>query len=90
MIELVVKNIQEVIMNTFLIIVEFALSFALIALVLMQQSKSDGLRGFTGGGGAQETFFSKNKSRTGEAFLKNLTVIAAVLFAVNTILMNIV
>jgi preprotein translocase subunit SecG len=54
----------------------------------LQQSKSDGLKGFTGGG-TQETFFSKNRSRTGEAFLKKITVLIAILFAVNTILMNI-
>jgi preprotein translocase subunit SecG len=75
-------------MNGFLIFIEFVLAIAMIAVVLMQQSKSDGLKGFSGGG-TQETFFSKNRSRTGEAFLKKITVLLAILFAVNTILMNI-
>lgn len=76
-------------MNSVLIVVEFILAIIMIALVLMQQSKSDGLKGLTGGS-SQDSFFSKNRARTGEAFLKKLTVIVAVLFAINTIAMNIV
>lgn len=76
-------------MNNVLIVIEFVLAFIIIGLVMVQQSKTDGLKGFTGGG-QQETFFSKNRSRTGEAFLSKLTVFFAVLFAINTILMNII
>lgn len=75
-------------MNSVLIVIEFALAIAMIVLVLIQQSKSDGLKGLTGGS-SQDSFFSKNKSRTGEAFMKKLTVVVAVLFAINTIAMNI-
>lgn len=75
-------------MNTVLVVIEFILAFVMIALVLVQQSKSDGLKAFTGSGSG-ETFFSKNRMKTGEAFLSRLTAIVAVLFAVNTILMNI-
>ncbi|MBR0576140.1 preprotein translocase subunit SecG [Proteiniclasticum sp. BAD-10] len=76
-------------METVLIIVEFILAIVMIGLVMVQQSKSDGLKGLTGGSG-QDTFFSKNRTRTGEALLKRLTVIVAILFAVNTIVMNII
>lgn len=76
-------------METVLIIVEFILAIIMIALVLMQQSKSDGLKGLTGGS-SQDSFFSKNRGRTGEAFLRKLTVIVAILFAINTIAMNII
>ena len=76
-------------MDTVLIIVEFILAIIMIALVLMQQSKSDGLKGLTGGS-SQDSFFSKNRGRTGEAFLKKLTVITAILFAINTIAMNMI
>ncbi|HBW13827.1 MULTISPECIES: preprotein translocase subunit SecG [Proteiniclasticum] len=76
-------------METVLIIVEFILAIIMIALVLMQQSKSDGLKGLTGGS-SQDSFFSKNRGRTGEAFLKKLTVITAILFAINTIAMNMI
>lgn len=75
-------------MNTVLVVIEFILAFVMIGLVLVQQSKSDGLKAFTGGG-AGETFFSKNKMKTGEAFLTRITTVVAVLFAINTILMNI-
>ena len=76
-------------METVLIIVEFILAIIMIALVLMQQSKSDGLKGLSGGS-SQDSFFSKNRGRTGEAFLKKLTVITAILFAINTIAMNMI
>ena len=76
-------------METVLIIVEFILAIIMIALVLMQQSKSDGLKSLTGGS-SQDSFFSKNRGRTGEAFLKKLTVITAILFAINTIAMNMI
>ena len=76
-------------METVLIIVEFILAIIMIALVLMQQSKSDGLKALTGGS-SQDSFFSKNRGRTGEAFLKKLTVITAILFAINTIAMNMI
>jgi preprotein translocase subunit SecG len=76
-------------MESVLIVVEFILAIIMIALVLMQQSKSDGLKGLTGGG-SQESFFSKNRGRTGEELLKKLTVVVAILFAINTIAMNMV
>jgi preprotein translocase subunit SecG len=76
-------------METVLIIVEFILAIIMIGLVLVQQSKSDGLKGLTGGS-SQDSFFSKNRGRTGEAFLRKLTVIVAILFAINTIAMNII
>lgn len=75
-------------MNTVLVVIEFILAFIIIGLVLVQQSKSDGLKAFTGSGSG-ETFFSKNKTKTGEAFLTRITTVVAVLFAINTILMNI-
>lgn len=76
-------------MESVLIVVEFILAISMIALVLMQQSKSDGLKGLTGGG-SQESFFSKNRGRTGEELLKKLTVVVAILFAINTVAMNMV
>ncbi len=76
-------------MNSVLIVFEFVLAIGMITLVLIQQSKSDGLKGLTGGS-SQDSFFSKNRARTGEAFLSKLTVIVAVLFAINTIAMNII
>lgn len=74
-------------METFLIVVEFILAILLIAFVLLQPSKQDGLRGFIGGG-AQDTFFSRNKGRTSEVMYSRATVIIAALLAINTIFMH--
>ena len=74
-------------MGTFFVVMEFILAILLIAFVLLQPSKQDGLRGFIGGG-AQDTFFSKNKGRTCEMMFARGTVIVAVLLAVNTIFMH--
>ncbi|NLB22499.1 MAG: preprotein translocase subunit SecG [Clostridium sp.] len=74
-------------MGTFFVVMEFILAILLIAFVLLQPSKQDGLRGFIGGG-AQDTFFSKNKGRTSEMMFARGTVIVAVLLAVNTIFMH--
>ena len=49
-------------MGTFLTVMEFILAILLIVFVLVQPSKQEGLRGFIGG--AQDTFFSRNKGRT--------------------------
>jgi preprotein translocase subunit SecG len=76
-------------MNNVLIVFEFILAIIMIGLVMVQQSKTDGLKGLSGGG-SQDTFFSKNRSRTGEALLLKLTVVVAILFAINTIAMNII
>lgn len=74
-------------MGTFFVVMEFILAILLIAFVLLQPSKQDGLRGFIGGG-AQDTFFSRNKGRTSEVMYARATVIIAILLAVNTIFMN--
>ena len=76
-------------MNNVLIVFEFILAIIMIGLVMVQQSKTDGLKGLSGGG-SQDTFFSKNRSRTGEALMMKLTVVVAILFAINTIAMNII
>jgi len=76
-------------MQNVLVVFEFILAIVMIVLVLVQQSKTDGLKGFTGGG-SQETFFSKNRSRTGEALLSKVTIVVAILFALNTIAMNMI
>ena len=61
-----------------LAIVIILVSIALIALVMLQESKQQGLSGTLGGSG--ETFFGKNKSRTKEAKLAMLTKVFAVIF----------
>lgn len=73
-------------METFLTVMEFILAILLIVFVLVQPSKQEGLRGFIGG--AQDTFFSRNKGRTSEVMFARATVIIAALLALNTIFMH--
>jgi preprotein translocase subunit SecG len=63
-------------------------SIVLIASILLQPSKADGFKGFITGN--SETFFSRNKSRTKEAFLAKLTIVSAIAFAGITIALNLV
>ena len=69
-------------MKTVLYTIQFIVVITLLILVLMQQSKADGLKGFMTG--SQETFFNKNKSKTREARLVKLTVIFTILFGMIT------
>lgn len=55
-------------------------SIVLIASVLLQSGNSDGLAGSIAGGAEQ--LFGKKKSRGYEAILSKITVVAAVLFIV--------
>ncbi|WP_040210368.1 preprotein translocase subunit SecG [Clostridium polynesiense] len=75
-------------MKTTLFVFEVILSIVLIVSVLMQPSKSDGLKGLMQG--STETFFSKNKKRTKEAALYRVTIASAILFAINTLALNLV
>ena len=61
-------------------IIIILLSIAITILVLMQESKQQGLSGAISG--AAETFFGKNKGRTMEAKLEKFTKIAGVAFFV--------
>ena len=61
-------------------IIIILLSIGISILVLMQESKQQGLSGAISG--AVETFFGKNKGRTMEAKLEKWTKIAGVAFFV--------
>ena len=69
--------------------IEIVLGLIVIVSVLMQKSKADALSGLIQGT-TKDTFFSKNKARTKEVVLVRLTVLFSFLFAVNTIIVNIV
>lgn len=67
-------------MRTLLIVLQSIVAVVLIAVVLAQPSKTNGLSGLVSGG-ASDSFYSKNKSRTSEALLSRITVISAIIFA---------
>ena len=59
------------------------ISLVLVVLVLMQQSKAEGLSGAIAG--ASETFFGKHKGRTNEAKLVKITKILCTAFIILTL-----
>jgi preprotein translocase subunit SecG len=67
-----------------LAVIDILISIALILLVIFQEGHSKGL-GIIGGGA--ETFFGKSKGRSIDAKLKRFTTIAAIVFAVLTIVL---
>ena len=60
---------------------------ALIAVVLMQESKTEGL-GAIGGASSDNSYWNKNKSRSIEGKLEMLTKIFAALFIVISVVLN--
>ncbi len=64
-------------------IVHIVLSVIIIALILLQSGKQAGLPGAVGG--AADSFFGKNKSRTMDAMLARLTKICAVGFLITSL-----
>ena len=76
-------------MQNILLGFEVLLGLVVVITIYMQPSKSDALSGLIQGS-TNDTFFSKNKSRTKEAVLVKLTVMFMALFAINTIVLNLV
>ncbi len=74
----------EILLGAILIVT----SIALVAIVLMQEGRSDGLSGAIAGGA--ETFFGKNKGRTMEHKLVTITKILAVIFFVLSLIATLV
>ncbi|GFP74394.1 MULTISPECIES: preprotein translocase subunit SecG [Clostridium] len=73
-------------MHNVLTALEVIIGIIIIVSVLLQPSKADALSGLIQG--KSETFYSKNKGRTKEAALRNVTIIASILFALNTVALN--
>ncbi len=76
-------------MQNILLVLEVLLGLGVIVTIYMQPSKSDALSGLIQGS-TNDTFFSKNKSRTKEAVLVRLTVMFMALFAINTVVLNLI
>lgn len=65
-------------------VIDILICIGLVLLVVFQQGSSKGL-GVIGGGA--ETFFGKTKGRSIDVILKKLTSVAAIVFAVLTIIL---
>ena len=66
-------------------VIHLILSLILIAVVLLQSGKAQGLSGAIAGG--SETFFGKNKGRTIDAILEKWTSVVAIAFLVTSIVL---
>lgn len=83
---------RSMIMGTVEIVLGVVLLIAcliIVLVVLMQDSKDQGL-GSAVGGGAADTFFGRNESRTKEAKLNRWTKVSAFLFFAVTLAVNII
>ncbi len=76
-------------MENIFLVIEALLGLGVIITIYMQPSKADALSGLIQGG-TKDTFFSKNKSRTKEVVLVRLTVVFMALFAINTLVLNLI
>ncbi|MCJ7689029.1 MAG: preprotein translocase subunit SecG [Clostridiaceae bacterium] len=77
-------------MHNFLMFLEVISSIVIIVSVMMQPSKSDGLSGLVGGGGASDSHFTKNKIKTFESVMVKVTTVAAICFLITTVMLNLV
>ncbi len=77
-------GVWEYVLGTVLILI----SIAIVILVLLQQSKQQGLSGAIAGGA--DTFFGKNKGRTMEAKLEKITKVLCTVFIILTFVTTIV
>lgn len=66
-----------------LTVLHLIIAFGLMAVVLFQSSKSEGLSGSIAGGA--ETFFGKNKGKTMDGILAKFTVVLAILFVITSV-----
>jgi preprotein translocase subunit SecG len=76
-------------MRNLLLVLQVVLGIVVITTISLQSSKSDALSGLIQGS-KTETFFSKNKARTKDAFMVKLTIISMSLFAINTMALNLI
>ena len=70
-------------------IIQLLASLFLIAVVLLQSGKSNGLSGAVSGGSA-ETFFSKGKSKSLDATLARMTKWVGIVFVVLTLALSLI
>ena len=69
-------------------VIHILIAFGLVATVLFQSSKSQGLSGSIAGGA--ETFFGKNKGKTMDGVLAKLTVVLAILFVITSVSLSLI
>ena len=76
-------------METALMVIVAIIGVVVVIAILMQPSKSDALSGLVQGSN-NDTFYSRNKSRTKEVRLERLTMVGMTLFAIIALVLNII
>ena len=76
-------SVWEIIVGSLLII----MSVAIIIVIILQEGNQQGVGVVTGGA---DTFFSKNKARSIDAFLSRWTKVFAVVFVIAVIGLNVI
>lgn len=76
-------NVWEIILGALLII----MSIAIIIVIILQEGNQQGVGVVTGGA---DTFFSKNKARSIDAFLSRWTKVFAIVFVAAVIGLNVI
>lgn len=76
-------------MKTALMVLEAIIGVVIVVAILMQPSKSDALSGLVQGSN-NDTFYSRNKSKTKEVRLERITMLGMTLFAVIALVLNII
>ena len=74
------------IVNTIVGVIQIIVSLVLIASVLMQSAKKEGMAGIVGG--ASETFFGKNKGRTLDSKFAVITTVCAIVFLISSLFLS--
>lgn len=77
------------VLKTILTVIYFINCLVLIVICLMQSKDDEGASG-TIVGGSSSSFYEKNKGRTREGKLKNLTIILGIVFVLLTICLGII
>lgn len=72
-------------MRTFLFILLFLVGLALLCIIMLQDSKGDGLSALSG---HSDTFWQMNKGRSAEGILKKITAALVVAFFALCVLLN--
>lgn len=74
------------IINLIVGIIQIIVSLVLIASVLLQTAKKDGMAGIAGG--VSDTFFGKNKNKTKDAMFARITKVCAVIFLLTSLFLS--
>ena len=68
--------------------VSIVLSVVIIAAIMIQQGKNDGLGAMAGGTADAQSYYNKNKNHSRDAILSKVTIVCAIVLAAVVVTMN--